>query len=96
MSFEKIHNAGVMARLIGKGPRDNPYYQSENLPADSAAAYRAWQMKAEAWERGWQEQDRRLEPLLDILRRPAALSILSTRVAGVARSAQRVDMAAEC
>lgn len=89
MSFEDIHNAGVMARLVGKGPRDNPYYQSENLPADSAAAYRAWQMKAEAWELGWQEQDRRLGPLLEILRRPAAVSLLSGRVA-------RGGMAAEC
>lgn len=76
MSFENIHNAGVVARLIGRDVRDNPYYQSENLPGDSAAAYRAWQMKAEAWERGWSDQDRRLRPLLDLLQRNGGKALL--------------------
>jgi hypothetical protein len=43
---------------MGRPLRDNPYYQSENLPvSESAALYRAWQMKAEAWEKGWRSQD---------------------------------------
>jgi hypothetical protein len=62
MSFKQIYNAGVAARIVGKSARDNPYYQSENLPSDTAAAYRAWQMKAEAWERGWNDRDAQMRP----------------------------------
>jgi hypothetical protein len=62
MSFKQIHNEGSMARGLGRSLRENPYYQSENLPvSESAAAYRAWQMKAEAWEQGWRERDQALE-----------------------------------
>lgn len=58
MSFSQIHNEGVMARTMGRPQRENPYYESENLPvSESAAAYRAWQMRAEAWEQGWRDQD---------------------------------------
>lgn len=63
MSFKQIHNEGVVARIVGKGLRDNPYYESDNLPkSESAAAYRAWQMRAEAWELGWAEQEELLNP----------------------------------
>ena len=63
MSFKQIHNDGAVARKMGRSRRENPYYESENLPAsESAAAYRAWQMKAEAWECGWLEQDQLLTP----------------------------------
>lgn len=95
MSFENIHNAGVVARLIGKGAGDNPYYRSENLPGDSAAAYRAWQMKAEAWERGWMEQDRRLRPLLEVLRRNGKVPGLPPRAAARA-SARIASVVAGC
>lgn len=63
MNFKQIHNAGMMARTVGKSLRDNPYYQSENLPSNSAAAYRAWQMKAEAWEHGWNDRDAQVRPV---------------------------------
>lgn len=64
MSFKQIYNEGGMARTMGGSRRDNPYYQSENLPvSESPAAYRAWQMKAEAWELGWLEQDQLLAPV---------------------------------
>jgi len=60
MNFKKIYAAGLVARTIGQARSDNPYYRSENLPAETAAAYRAWQIKAETWELGWCEQDTRL------------------------------------
>jgi hypothetical protein len=63
MSFKQIYTDGVEARTMGRTLRDNPWYQSENLPvSESAAVYRAWQMKAEAWEQGWREQDQLLAP----------------------------------
>ncbi|HSB96529.1 MAG TPA: CrpP-related protein [Spongiibacteraceae bacterium] len=58
MSFKKIYIAGLEARINGQKLSENPYYSSENLPADTAAAYRAWQVKAETWESGWCEQER--------------------------------------
>jgi hypothetical protein len=83
MGFNQIHNDGTVARTMGQSLRENPYYRSENLPvSESAAVYRAWQMKAEAWEQGWREQDqalspaprRALQPLLSIDRRATPLT----------------------
>jgi hypothetical protein len=65
MNFKQIHNDGGMARTQDFTLRDNPYYRSENLPeSESAALYRAWQMKAEAWEQGWRERDQALDATL--------------------------------
>src|SRR6478736_7153270 len=82
MSFEQIHNDGGVARMQGLTLGENPYYRSENLPgSESAALYRAWQMKAEAWEQGWRERDqafesapRAVQPLLSLDRRATPLS----------------------
>lgn len=63
MSFKHIHDEGALARGAGKSLRDNPYCQCENLPvSQSAAAYRAWQMRVEAWEFGWAEQEKLFNP----------------------------------
>jgi hypothetical protein len=78
MNFKQLHNDGGMARIQGHTLRDNPYYRSENLPAsESAALYRAWQMKAEAWEQGWRERDQALDATLRAAQclRQSALSI---------------------
>lgn len=65
MNFKQIHNEGGMARMQGLALCDNPYYRSENLPeSESAALYRAWQMKTEAWEQGWSERDQALDAAL--------------------------------
>lgn len=69
MSFNQIHNDGGVARSQGLTQRENPYYRSEYLPdSESAAQYRAWQMKAEAWEQGWRERDQELDAALQAVR----------------------------
>jgi hypothetical protein len=92
MSFSQIHNEGVMARTMGRAQRENPYYESENLPtSESAAVYRAWQMKAEAWEQGWRDQDEILnaaarcapQPSISIDRRAIPLTARVQRPARV-------------
>jgi hypothetical protein len=68
---------------MGGSLRDNPFYRSENLPtSESAAVYRAWQMKAEAWERGWTDQDQLMnsaprrapQPIISVDRRATPLT----------------------
>jgi hypothetical protein len=57
MSFKQLYSDGVAARCGGKTMLENPFYRPENLPVETASAYRAWQIKAEAWEQGWRAQD---------------------------------------
>lgn len=56
MSFKQIYNDGVAAHRAGKTLLENPFYRPENLPVETASAYRAWQIKAEAWEQGFRSQ----------------------------------------
>lgn len=92
MNFKQIYNAGIMARTDGKSLRDNPYYESDNLPSNSAAAYRAWQMKAEAWERGWNDRDAQVRPV-PLRRQRSPIDILAAPRPAV-REAMPMGMAA--
>jgi hypothetical protein len=97
MSFKQIYNDGGMARADGRSLRENPYYQSENLPvSESAALYRAWQMKAEAWEQGWRERDQALDAMLRAPQcAPQPTLSVDRRAIPLSRRAQELDFMRE-
>lgn len=54
---EDIQKAGANARAHGFGEANNPYYQTENLPATTGETAAEWEAKATAWELGWRMED---------------------------------------
>lgn len=59
MTATPLESAGAEASALGLSLFDNPFYKHDALPSRTGDSAAAWSKKAEAWTRGWRQEDAR-------------------------------------
>lgn len=59
MTFDTLESAGTDGRALGLSLFDNPLYQREAMPSKTGDSAALWSQKADAWTRGWKQEDAR-------------------------------------
>ncbi|MFM9925300.1 CrpP-related protein [Variovorax sp. H27-G14] len=59
MTVDTLETTGADDRAHGLSLFDNPLYNRAAMPSTTGESAATWSQKAEAWTRGWQQEDAR-------------------------------------